>query len=44
MKLACLHWPSDVQDLVFGGISHVELLILSERCASERLVLEKSES
>ena len=44
MKLVCLHWPSECQDLVFGGISYVKLLILSERCASERLVLEKSES
>ena len=35
-----LHWPSSVVELGAGGISYVELLILYERWASERLTLE----
>ena len=35
-----LHWPSTVSDL--GGVSFVELLILYERWAGEKLVLEMS--
>ena len=39
--LSSLNWPSEVRDLG-GGISHVELLILYERWAGERLVVETS--
>ena len=38
--LSSLHWPSTVDDLGVGGVSFVELLILYERWAGERLVLE----
>ena len=38
--LSSFHWPAVVGDLGVSGISHVELLILYERWASERLVLE----
>ena len=40
--LSSLHWPSTVSDLGVGGVSLVELLILYERWAGERLVLEMS--
>ena len=40
--LSSLHWPSAVDDLGVGDISYVELLILYERWAGERLVLEMS--
>ena len=38
-----LHWPIGGLDLVVGGISHVELLILYELWAGERLSLEKAQ-
>ena len=37
-----LHWPAGGADLGVGGISCVELLILYELWAGERLVLEKA--
>ena len=37
-----LHWPADGFDLGVGGISYVELLILYELWAGERLPLEKA--
>ena len=37
-----LHWPVGGADLGVGGISNVELLILCELWAGERLVLEKA--
>ena len=40
--LSSLHWPSTVDDVGVGGVSLVELLILHERWAGERLVLEMS--
>ena len=40
--LSSLHWPSAVSDLGVGGVSFVELLILCERWAGGRLVLEMS--
>ena len=40
--LSSLHWPSTVSDLGVGGVSFIELLILYERWAGERLVLEMS--
>ena len=40
--LSSLHWSSTVDDLGVGGVSFVELLILFERWAGERLVLEMS--
>ena len=40
--LSSLHWPSTVSDLGVGGVSFIELLILCERWAGERLVLEMS--
>ena len=40
--LSSLHWPSLVSDLGSGGVSFVELLVLNERWAGERLVLEMS--
>ena len=39
--LSSLHWPSG-NDLGVGGVSYVELPILYERWAGERLVLEMS--
>ena len=39
--LGSLHWPVHSGDLGVGGISYVELLILYELWAEERLVLEK---
>ena len=39
--LGSLHWPVHGLDLGVGGISFVELLILSELWAGERLSLEK---
>ena len=40
--LGSLHWPVERLDLGVGGISYVELLILYELWAGERLVLEKA--
>ena len=40
--LGSLHWPAHDGDLGVGGISYVELLILYELWAGERLVLEKA--
>ena len=40
--LSSLHWPSTAGDLGVGGVSFVELLILYERWAGERLVLKMS--
>ena len=37
-----LSWPCEVSDLGRGGISYVELLILYERWAGERLPVEDS--
>ena len=38
--LGSLHWPSDREDLVMGGVSFIEVLMLYELWAGERLVLE----
>ena len=38
--LGSLHWPRDVGDLGVGGVSYLELLILYEKWAGERLVVE----
>ena len=38
--LSSLHWPTVVDDLEVSGVSYIELLILYERWAGERLVLE----
>ena len=38
--MSSLHWPSIVEDLGVGGIPYVELRILSELWAGERLALE----
>ena len=35
------HWPVGAQDLGVRGVSYLELLILYERWAGERLVLDK---
>ena len=40
--LGSLHWPVERVDLGVGGVSYVELLILYELWAGERLVLEKA--
>ena len=40
--LGTLHWPADECDLGVGGVSYVELLILYEPWAGERLQLEKA--
>ena len=40
--LGTLHWPAGSADLGVGGVSHVELLILYELWAGERLSLEKA--
>ena len=40
--LGSLHWPAGGMDLGVGGISYVELFILYELFAGERLVLEKA--
>ena len=40
--LGILHWPAGGVDLGVGGISYVELLILYELWAGERLSLEKA--
>ena len=40
--LAGLHWPAGGSDHGVGGISHLELLILYELWAGERLQLEKA--
>ena len=37
--LSTLHWPDSGADLGVGGVSYVELLILCELWAGERLVL-----
>ena len=41
--LGALHWPARGVDLGVGGISYVELLILFELWAGERLSLEKAQ-
>ena len=38
--LGSLHWPRGADDLGIGGVSYLELLILHERWAGERLVIE----
>ena len=40
--LGSLHWPAGGLDLGVGGVSYVELLILDELWAGERLSLEKA--
>ena len=40
--LRSLHWPAARADLGVGGVSFVEMLILCELWAGERLVLEKA--
>ena len=40
--LGSLHWLAGGRDLAVGGISYVELLILCELWAGERLSLEKA--
>ena len=40
--LGSLHWPAGGLDLGVGGVSYIELLILFELWAGERLVLEKA--
>ena len=40
--LGSLHWPAAGTDLGVGGVSFVEVLILCELWAGERLVLEKA--
>ena len=40
--MGSLHWPVDGLDLGVGGISYVELLILYELWAGERLSLERA--
>ena len=40
--LSSLHWPAGECDLGVGGVSYVELLILYELWAGERLQLEKA--
>ena len=40
--LGTLHWPAGSADLGVGGVSYVELLILYELWAGERLSLEKA--
>ena len=40
--LGSLHWPAGGLDLGVGGISYVELLILYDLWAGERLSLEKA--
>ena len=41
--LGTLHWPAGSVDLGVGGISYVELLILHELWAGERLSLERAQ-
>ena len=40
--LGCLHWPAGGSDLGVGDISYLELLILYELWAGERLSFEKA--
>ena len=40
--LSSLHWPADECNLGVGGVSYVQLLILYELWAGERLQLEKA--
>ena len=40
--LGSLHWPAAGADLGVGGVSFVEVLILYELWAGERVVLEKA--
>ena len=40
--MGSLYWPEGDQDLGVGGVSFVELLILYELWAGERLSLEKA--
>ena len=37
-----MHWPRGAGDLGIGGVSYLELLILYERWAGERLVVESA--
>ena len=39
--LGTFHWPASGADLGVGGVSYVELLVLYELWAGERLVVEK---
>ena len=41
-SLGSLHWPAGGVNLGVGGVSYVELLILYELWAGERLTLEKA--
>ena len=38
--LGSLHWPCGAGDLGVGGVSNLELLVLYEQWAGERLVIE----
>ena len=40
--MSSVHWPAAGADLGVGGVSFVEMLILHELWAGERLVLEKA--
>ena len=40
--LGSLHWPRGAGDLGIGGVSYLELLILYEQWAGERLVVESA--
>ena len=40
--LGSVHWPRGAGDLGIGGVSHLELLILYEKWAGERLVVESA--
>ena len=40
--LASLHWLVGAHDLGVGGVSYLDLLILCEKWAGERLVLDKA--
>ena len=40
--LGSVHWPAGGSNLGVGGVSHVELLILSEIWAGERTSVEKA--
>ena len=37
-----MHWPRGAGDLGIGGVSYLELLILYEQRAGERLVVESA--
>ena len=40
--MSTLHWPASGADFGVGGVSHVQLLILHELWAGERLDFEKA--